>query len=77
LCLTRVGKVMDIAGTNARVRFLDTKEERSVDVTAVEAKRGSYVEVFATSAISRITKREAELKASLRVELLRRTGRIQ
>ena len=75
MCLTRVGKVIALDGTTATVKFLDTARISQVDVSMVGAKKGSHVEVFASTAIGLLTKREAELKRSLRVELLRRAGR--
>jgi len=63
---------MAVAGSSARVSFLDSREERDVDIAALNVRRGSYVEVFASSAIGVVSKKEAEQKGALRRELMRR-----
>ena len=71
MCVTRVGMVLSIRGTSASVLYLDGGVVGEVDVSMVNAKKGSYVEVFAEQAIGRITKKEAEFKRDLRLELNR------
>jgi hydrogenase maturation factor len=71
MCVTRAGKVISLEGVRARVRYLDSDVVDEVDVSMVDAKKGSYVEVFADQAIGRITKKEAEFKRDLRLELNR------
>ena len=71
MCITRVGRVLSIQGTAASVLYLDSGEVGEVDVSMVRARMGSYVEVFADQAIGRITKREAEFKRDLRLEMNR------
>lgn len=63
---------MAVAGSSARVSFLDSREEKDVDIAALNVRRGSYVEVFASSAIGVVSKKEAEQKGALRRELMRR-----
>ncbi len=71
MCITRVARVLSIQGTNASVLYLDSGVVGEVDVSMVQAKKDSYVEVFAEQAIGRITKKEAEFKRDLRLELNR------
>ena len=71
MCVTRVGRVLSIQGTVASVLYLDDLIVDEVDVSMVRAKKGSFVEVFADQAIGRITKREAEFKRDLRLEMSR------
>ena len=72
MCLTRVGRIVGVEGGRARISYLDTRETSNIDVSMVDARKGSYVEIFADVAIGRITKKEAELKRDLRLELLNR-----
>jgi prefoldin subunit 5 len=69
MCVTRVAKVLLLDGAKARVCFLDSGAIGDIDVAMVDVKKNSYVEVFADRAIGRITKREAEFKRDLRLEL--------
>ena len=71
MCVTRVGRILSIQGTIASVFYLDDLVVCEVDVSMVHAWKGSYVEVFAEQAIGRITKREAEFKRDLRLEMNR------
>jgi hydrogenase maturation factor len=71
MCITRVGRVLSIQGAIASVLYLDNLVVDDVDVSMVRAKKGSYVEVFAEQAIGRITKKEAEFKRDLRLEMNR------
>jgi hydrogenase maturation factor len=74
MCVTRVARVLSIQGSNAKVQFLDTGVVDEVDVSMVQAKKDSYVEVFADQAIGRITKKEAEFKLDLRLQMNRARG---
>ena len=69
MCLTKVATVLSLDGARAKVRFLDSGTVGDIDVSMVDAKKGSYLEVFADRAIGRITKREADYKRDLRLEL--------
>lgn len=69
MCLTKAARVLSLEGAKASVRFLDTGTVGEVDVSMVDAKKDSYVEVFADRAIGRLSKREAEYKRDLRLEL--------
>jgi len=74
MCVTKVGRVLSIQGTNASVVYLESGVVGEVDVSMVRAKKDSYVEIFAEQAIGRITKKEAEFKRDLRLELNRLRG---
>jgi hypothetical protein len=77
MCVTRAGQVLSLEGAKARVRFLDNDAVGEVDVSMIDAKKNSYVEVFAEKAIGRITKKEAEFKRDLRLELNRIRASVQ
>lgn len=72
MCVTRVAKVVSVAGDKAVVRLADGRELREVDVSMVDAKRGCYVEVFADQALSMLTEEEAALRSELWKELMKR-----
>lgn len=71
MCVTRVARVLSVDGDTAKVKFLDTDAVGEVDVSMVRAAKNAYVEVFAEQAIGRLTKKEADFKLSLRLELNR------
>jgi hypothetical protein len=77
MCVTRAGRVLSLEGAKARVRFLDNDAVGEVDVSMIYVKKNSYVEVFADQAIGRITKKEAEFKRDLRLELNRIRATVQ
>lgn len=69
MCVTRVGRVLSIQGANASVLYLDSGVVGEVDISMVDARKNAYLEIFADQAIGRITKKEAEFKRDLRLEL--------
>jgi hypothetical protein len=71
MCVTRVARVLSLKDTQATVMFLDNGAIGEVDASMVEARKNSYVEVFAERAIGRITKKQADFKLSLRLEMNR------
>lgn len=71
MCVTRVARVLSIQGTNASVLYLDSGAVGEVDVSMVDTKKNAYVEIFAGQAIGSVTKKEAEFKRKLRMELER------
>lgn len=73
MCITKAAKVTSLKDGLARVRFLDSGKLRDVDVSLVDAKKGSYVEVFADHAISCLSKEEAESKTELILRVLQKT----
>jgi hydrogenase maturation factor len=69
MCLTRIGRIVDVDGRRAKISYLDNRETSEVDVSMVDARRGSYVEIFANVAIGRVTKKEADQRRALQLEL--------
>jgi hydrogenase maturation factor len=65
-----VGKVLSVKGSRATVKVVETGGLAEVDVSMVDAKKDSYLEIFADTAIGRLTKKEAEYKISLKREVL-------
>jgi prefoldin subunit 5 len=74
MCVTRVARVISTQGTNAKVLYLDSELAGEVDTTMVPVRKGSYVEIFADQAIGRITKKEAEFKRELRLQIEKARG---
>ena len=72
MCVTRVAKVVSIAGDRAVVRLPDGRRVNDNDVSMVHVKRGGYVEVFADQALSTLTEEEAALRSELWKELAKR-----
>jgi hydrogenase maturation factor len=72
MCITKAAKILSVKDGGARARFLDSGALRDIDVSLVDAKKGSYVEVFADHAISPLSREEAERKAELLVQVLRK-----
>jgi hydrogenase maturation factor len=72
MCVTRVAKVLLLAGNRAKVEFLDDKVTRNIDVSLIEGlKKNSFVEVFADSALNLLTAKEASWKKELWLEMRR------
>jgi hydrogenase maturation factor len=69
MCLTRVARIVNVEGGRAKISYLDNRETSEVDVSMVDARRGSYVEIFANVAIGRITKKDADQRRALQLEL--------
>jgi hydrogenase maturation factor len=70
MCITRVGKILSITGSMARVEFLDDKAIRDIDVSMVEGiRKNAFVEVFADSALTILTAREAQWRKKLWLEM--------
>ena len=70
MCVTRVGKILSITGSMAKVEFLDDKVTRDIDVSMIEGiKKNSFVEVFADSALTRLTPKEALWRKKLWLEM--------
>ena len=71
VCVTRVGKVLSMRGTQATVKILDSGDVVEVSLAVSGAKKNSLLEIFADCAIGILTKREAEWKRSIRAQLLK------
>jgi len=70
-----VARVLSMQDGRATVKYLDSGETVEVDTSMVNAKKGTYLEIFADTAIGCITRKEAEFKRSLRLEVLNRAMR--
>lgn len=75
MCVTRVGKVLSISGNRALVKLLDEDVTRDIDISMVQIRKNSYVEIFADCALSRLTSKEALWRKRLWLELREQTGR--
>jgi hydrogenase maturation factor len=62
MCLTRVGRAVEVSNGRARVEFFDGKSLDAVDVSVVKAAKGEYVEVFGNLALSILTDSQARSK---------------
>jgi hydrogenase maturation factor len=62
MCIAKVGRVLSVRQGKATVKFFDDNVMQEVDVAMVNAAKGSYVEVFANLAISRLSREEAEVR---------------
>ncbi len=61
MCISRVGRVLSIREGKARVRLLgDNRIVDSIDVSMINAKAGSFVEVFANIALSIVSAKDAK-----------------
>ncbi len=69
MCLTRVARVVNVDGGRAKISYLDDRETSEVDVSMIDARKGAYVEVYANVAIGRITKKVADQRRALQLEL--------
>jgi hypothetical protein len=74
MCVTRVGRVLSVNGGKAVVRFFDDNTMGGVDVSMLDAKKDSYVEVFANLALSSLTAREAEKRRRAWLEIRKAAG---
>lgn len=73
MCITRVGRILSITGSKAQVEFLDDKAKREIDVSMLEGiKKNSFVEVFADSALTTLTSKEAQWRKKLWLEMRKR-----
>jgi hydrogenase maturation factor len=60
MCITRVGKVLSLSKSKATVElFGDGKLVENVDVSMVEARINSFVEVYANLALGVLSSKEA------------------
>jgi len=60
MCIARVGRVISLSGSKAKVEFFDGKVVDEIDVSMISVKQGSYIEVFANLALRSLNKSEAE-----------------
>jgi len=69
MCMTRVGRVLSVSGNRAQVLFFGQDSPRDIDVSMVKIKKNSYVEVFADSALKKLTSKEAQRRKQLWIEV--------
>ena len=74
MCTTRVGKVLDISGRNALIEFFDGRTSDAIDISMVEARVGSYVEVFGNLALSLLSEAEAKKRRLAWKEIMKAAG---
>jgi hydrogenase maturation factor len=66
MCITRVGKVLSVSQGRAEVEFFDGKDVGDVDASLVGAvKKGVFVEVFGSLALSVLSTSEARRRRAL------------
>ena len=75
MCVTRVGKVLSASGGRASVEFFDGRTADAVDVSMVEAGRGTFVEVFGNLALSALSASEARERKKAWTELRAALGK--
>jgi len=75
LCITRVARVVSSYGNRALVEFLDRDFATEIDVSMVKVRKNSYVEVFADTALKKLSSREAKRRKEIWLEVWGKTGR--
>jgi|GEM_PF-651515 hydrogenase maturation factor len=80
MCISRVGKIVDIQGNRARIEFFDGRTSDQVDISMLMPKTGAFVEVFGNLALSELTNAEAKRRLAawneLRKHVIAREGDI-
>lgn len=59
MCTTRVGRVVEVSKENTLVEFFDGRSSDGIDISLVDARLGSYVEVFGNLALSVLSEADA------------------
>jgi hydrogenase maturation factor len=62
MCVTRVGRTVEVKKKRATVEFFDGRTLDGVDVSMAKAGKGDYVEVFGNIALSVLTRSEARAR---------------
>jgi hydrogenase maturation factor len=71
MCITRVGKVLSVSQDRAEVKFFDGRDSSDVDTSLVPGvKKGSFVEVFGSLALSVLSVSEARRRKALWKEVM-------
>lgn len=60
MCIMRVGRVVSESRKKGKVEFFDGRSLERVDLGAVDAKVGNFVEVFGDMALGVLTPAEAK-----------------
>ena len=71
MCITRVGKVLSVSQDRAKVEFFDGRDSGEVDTSLVPGvRKGSFVEVFGSLALSVLSVSEARRRKALWNEVM-------
>ena len=71
MCISRIGKVLSTSKTKAKVQLLgDDRIVDDIDISMIDAKADSYVEVFANIALSTVSPREAMKRKKMWVAVM-------
>jgi hydrogenase maturation factor len=72
MCITRVGKVVSIYKSKATVMLVgDDRIVENIDVSMIDAKPNSYIEVYANLALATLSIREANQRKRAWLEVMR------
>jgi hydrogenase maturation factor len=69
MCITRVGRVLEVRGNRALVQLVGEDVTKDIDISMVRAPKNSYVEIFADCALGRLTSNEARSRKKLWLEV--------
>jgi hydrogenase maturation factor len=71
MCVTRPAKVLSVHNSKATVRLLgDSRIIENIDVSMIDAKQNSYVELYANLAIALLSAKEAKLRKEAWIEVI-------
>ena len=72
MCVTRVGKVIALHKPRATVKLVgDGKVVENIDVSMIDAKLNSYVEVYANLALATLSTKEANARKRAWLDVMR------
>jgi hydrogenase maturation factor len=72
MCITRVGKVLSLDKSKATVKLLgDDRILEDIDVSMINARPNSYVEIYANLAVSVLSANEANQRKQAWIEVKR------
>jgi hydrogenase maturation factor len=72
MCITRVGKVLSIENSKAKVELVgDSRIVENVDVSMISARKNSYVELYANLAVGLLNSQEANARKRAWTEVMR------
>ena len=75
MCISRIGKILSVNKSKARVQLLgDDRIVDDIDISMIEAKVDSFVEVFANIALTTISLREAMKRKKMWVAVMNARG---
>jgi hydrogenase maturation factor len=71
MCISRIGKVLSTNKTKAKVQLLgDDRIVDDVDISMIDAKPDSYIEVFTNIALSAVSPHEAMKRKKMWVAVM-------